>query len=148
MFFVLRRGKKMLWKFTMCSPCLLDYFTNLSQRIWRVSENWQEHTFITCTNQWQPSLHCTNCMQKIPPVIFCKTVFGLSTVFGLQSLGKGSPTSTAFSTLVKSTHVDCVLCSFHWKTLTFKCYLGLATPAKQGCVVVTRENISNMIILA
>ena len=27
----------------------------------------------------QPSLHCTNCMQKIPPVIFCKTVFGLST---------------------------------------------------------------------
>ena len=30
-----------------------------------------------------PSLHCTNCVQKIAPVIFCNTVFGLSTVFGL-----------------------------------------------------------------
>ena len=29
-----------------------------------------------------PSLHCTNFVQKIPPVIFCNTVFGLSTVFG------------------------------------------------------------------
>ena len=29
-----------------------------------------------------PSLHCTNCVQKIAPVIFCNTVFGLSTVCG------------------------------------------------------------------
>ena len=28
------------------------------------------------------TIHCTNCVQKIPPVIFCNTVFGLSTVFG------------------------------------------------------------------
>ena len=27
------------------------------------------------------SLHCTNCVQKIAPVIFCNTVFRLSTVF-------------------------------------------------------------------
>ena len=26
----------------------MDYFTILSQRIWRVSENWQERIFITC----------------------------------------------------------------------------------------------------
>ena len=40
----------------------------------------------TCLSPAPPSLHCTNWVQKIAPVIFCNTVFGLSTVFGQQTV--------------------------------------------------------------
>ena len=48
-----------------------------------------------------PSLHCTNCVQKIPPVIFCNTVFGLSTVFGQVHTGWIQNTESLLSTVIQ-----------------------------------------------